>query len=83
MPLSGPAWIAQFPGSKRVDDLVEPFRTHVESFLTALRDAGAEVEIAATLRPPQRAYLMHHSFLVAKGQMEPDAVPAMAGVDID
>ncbi len=82
MPLSGPAWVSQFPGSNSTDDLVEPFRTGVESFLAALRTAGADVTIAATFRPPQRAYLMHYSFLIAGNQVDPKMVPPMSGVDI-
>lgn len=82
MPLSGPAWVARFPGSKSVDDLVEPFRTHVQSFLRALTSAGAEVEICATFRPPQRAHLMHYSFLVARGELQPSAVASRTDIDI-
>ena len=82
MPLSGPLWVHQFPASSRIDDLVEPFRTRVQSFLRALSDAGALVEIADTLRPPQRAYLMHFSFQVAKSGLSPSQVPARPDLDI-
>jgi hypothetical protein len=82
MPISGPDWVSQFPTSNSVDDLVEPFRDNVNRFLSALSDAGATVSIAATLRPPQRAYLMHYSFLIARGGADPGGVPAMDGVDI-
>src|SRR5262249_6641788 len=44
---------------------------------------GATVTIAATLRPPERAYLMHFSYMVANGQIDARNVPAMAGVNID
>jgi hypothetical protein len=54
----------------------------VNLFLTALLNAGAAVKIEETLRPPQRAYLMHYSFCVAREGLSPDAVPAMEGVDI-
>jgi len=82
MPLSGPLWIPQFPNSRRVDDLVEPFRTGVRDFLAALRTAGATVTIADTLRPPQRAYLMHFSFAIAREGREAASVPPRTDIDI-
>ena len=82
MPISGPDWVRQFPQSNSVDDLADSFRDNVNRFLSALSDAGATVSIAATLRPPERAYLMHYSFLIARGGADPSAVPAMPGVDI-
>jgi hypothetical protein len=82
MPISGPDWVSQFPQSRSVDDLVEPFRDNVNRFLSALSDAGATVSIAATFRPPERAYLMHYSFLIARGGADPSAVPSLPGVDI-
>jgi hypothetical protein len=66
-----------------VEDLVEPFRTSVKSYLAALKAAGATVSISATLRPPERAFLMHYSYLVAKAGMDPSTVPAKTGVDIN
>jgi hypothetical protein len=66
-----------------VEDLKDPFRSKVQSFLAALKSAGASVSVAATFRPPERAYLMHYCFLVAKSNLDPAAVPPMAGVDID
>ena len=83
MPLSGPEWVQQFPTSRSVDDLVEPFRSNVQSFLAALKAAGATVTIADTFRPPERLALMHYSFQVAKSLLAPSAVPAIANVDID
>ena len=82
MPLSGTAWITKFPTSKSLDTLIEPFRTKVKKFLDALRDAGAVVSIADTLRPPERAYLMHFAFAIARQAISPATVPARAGVDI-
>jgi hypothetical protein len=82
MPISGPDWVSQFPQSKSVDDLAELFRENVNRFLSALSDSGASVSIAATLRPPERAYLMHYSFLIARAGADPGGVPAMPGVDI-
>lgn len=82
MPPSGPLWTNQFPASSSTDDLVEPFRESVNRFLAVLRSAGATVNIAETLRPPQRVYLMHYSFCIARQALDPSTVPTMAGVDI-
>src|SRR3712207_368179 len=82
MPLSGPNWVSEFPNSKSPDKLIEPFRANVKKFLAALKDAGATVTIADTLRPPERAYLMHFAFAIARQNLDPATVPAKAGVDI-
>lgn len=89
---SGPQWVAQFPGSNSVADLQPDFRDKVKAFISRLTDSGATVSIAATFRPPERAYLMHWCSAIAgfinkkTGKMV--IVPAanatpMAGVDID
>jgi hypothetical protein len=80
--LSGPEWCSEFPTSTSVDDLADPFRRCVVRFLNALRDAGAQVEISATYRPPERAYLMHYAAMIGQGQ-DPAVIPPMAGVDIE
>jgi len=79
--LSGLAWVPRFPTSKSTDSLVDGFRQKCEAFLAALADAGATVSISATLRPPERAYLMHWSFVVNSGEVEPVDVPPQAGVE--
>lgn len=81
--LSGADWVDQFPNSSSVDDLKEPFRTSVKNFLAALNKAGATVSVAATYRPPERAYLMHCSFLIGRNGLDPSTVAAMSGVNID
>jgi hypothetical protein len=80
---SGAQWCARFPGSKSIDDLLPDFRDKVRAFLSRLTDAGANVRVSATFRPPERAYLMHYACMVGKSGQDPAAVPAMAGVDID
>src|SRR5205823_705192 len=60
----------------------EPFRSNTKRFIAALQAAHASVSIADTLRPPQRVHLMHFSFAIAKGEILPNDVPAMPGVDI-
>ncbi len=79
---SGPAWIACFPTSASVDDCVPPFRDDLTAFISALRAAGADVHVAATLRPRQRAWLMHWCWAIAKAGADPRAVPPLDGVAI-
>ena len=59
MEFASPAWCERYPTSALISDLIEPFRGNVEAFLAALAVGGATVHIAATFRPPERAYLMH------------------------
>jgi len=80
---SGQQWVQRFPGSKSVSDLTPSFAASVGRFLSALGAAGAHVAISATYRPPERAYLMHYSWCIAREGLAPTSVPAMAGVDID
>jgi hypothetical protein len=80
---SGKSWVARFPGSKKVEDLDAGFREKVEAFIKAVKAAGATVRITSTLRPKERAYLMHWSWLIAKRNHDARKVPALAGVDIE
>lgn len=82
MPLSGPIWVSQFSTSRSLEDLTEPFQTNAKRFISALKDAQATLTISDTLRPPQRAYLMHFSFVIAREGFDPASVPPMDGVDI-
>jgi peptidoglycan hydrolase-like protein with peptidoglycan-binding domain len=81
--LSGPYWINAFPTSRSISSLASPFRERAQAFQTALIDAGAQTIIAATYRPPERAYLMHYAARLDRGEINPEAVPPMDGVDID
>lgn len=81
--LSGPQWVNKFPGSRNPADCVQPFRSGLMSFLSALKDANISVGISATFRPPERAYLMHWSWRIAKNEVLAQSVPPMAGVAID
>ncbi len=80
--LSGPHWVNYFPTSQLIADLASPFREKVQAFQDALIEAGTQVIIAATYRPKERAYLMHYSARVDRGQIAPGDVPSMPGVDI-
>jgi len=79
---SGTIWVSRFPGSATLSDLASPFKENATSFVAALRAAGATVTISATLRPPQRAYMMHWSWRVATNGYDPQTVPGMSGVNI-
>lgn len=81
--LSGPQWVSRFPGSTSTSTLTAAFRMAVDAFIRAMRAGGATVSIAATLRPLERAYLMHWSWRIADALVAPEAVPAKAGVSID
>ncbi len=81
--LSGLNWVKRFPGSNSTTDLIPSFRTNLESFLTALSTVGASVHISSTLRPPERAYLMHYAWGIARDAVNPSTVPRMAGVDVE
>lgn len=80
--LSGPQWVARFPGSRSIFDTKPPFLDKISKFHQALVESGAQVKISATFRPPERAYLMHFSLKISKGQIDPRKVPPMSGVNI-
>ncbi|HEU4326647.1 MAG TPA: glycoside hydrolase family protein [Roseiflexaceae bacterium] len=81
--LSGEQWVARFPTSRSTADLAGDFGGNVDRFIEALRAAGASVRISATLRPPERAFLMHYAWRIAQGDINPADVPAREGVEID
>jgi len=83
MALSGPEWAKKYPGSSDPDDCVDAFRESLNAFVRALHAGKAKVAISATLRPPQRAYLMHHAYKIANGTEDPREVPKMAVLLID
>ena len=74
--VAGPAWCDRYPTSREVMDLVEPFRARVRAFLGELAKRGCQVHVAATRRPPERAYLMHWAWMVAREGVAPADVPA-------
>jgi hypothetical protein len=83
MPIaSGSNWVAKFPTQRDTASCVSPFRERLEAFIAALHAAGATVTINATLRPPERAYLMRTAWDIAHG-VDPRDVQPRAGVDID
>ncbi len=81
--LSGPQWVNRFPGSSQLTMLAQPFQAATTKFVEAMRNAGCNVIISATLRPPERAFLMRFSTAIARGEMDPEQVPAHPAIDID
>jgi hypothetical protein len=77
--LSGPSWASKFPDSKSVSDLASAFGKDVSAFAAAMKHSRITVRTLSTLRPPERAYLMHYSWLVAKRKLSPLKVPGFAG----
>ncbi|MCY9515901.1 hypothetical protein [Paenibacillus apiarius] len=80
--VSGKRWVQEFPNSANVSDLSSGFRPKVEKFIKAMKDANITVTVTSTLRPKERAYLMHYSYKISKGQISPKDVPSMSGVNI-
>lgn len=79
---SGASWVAEFPTSTSLDDLSAPFSTQAASFIAALSAAGATAVVSATLRPPNRAFLMHWAWKIVNSNTHPRTVPEREGVDI-
>lgn len=79
---AGPSWCKEFPTSCSMEDLVSPFRENCKAFVAALIGAGAIVHISDTLRPKQRVWLMRQAWLIAKGEVAPENVPACDGINI-
>jgi hypothetical protein len=85
-PLSGATWWhanqAGFPNSAAIADLIQPFRGNVTAFVAALKQAGADVKVSATLRNRTRAQLMHYSWRIAHDTIAPKDVPPLPGCAI-
>ena len=79
---SGAQWVPRFAGSTSTSDLLTDFRDVVRAFISQIQDGGATVAIGATYRPPERAYLMHWCWLIAREHHDPAMVPGMPGVNI-
>ncbi len=81
--LSGKAWVEFKRASTSLEDLSFPFRDSAKAFAKVMTDAGATIEIANTLRPPERVHLMHYSYKVATNMITPQSVPLFPGIEID
>ena len=80
---SGSVWVGRFPGSRSTADLTPGFGQAVEKFIRSMTAARATVRISATFRPPERAYLMHYAWEIAREHGDPTQVPSMPGVNIE
>lgn len=81
--LSGLSWVERFPGSTSLADLDPEFSNGLRNFIDAIKAAGGKVSIAATYRPPERAYLMHWCWRLNKGQVKAADIPPRTGVIIE
>lgn len=81
--LSGAVWVPRFPAQNTTDHLTADFQAAVDGFIAALQAGGAEVRIANTFRPKERAYMMHWAHKIARNGVDPATVPAMDGVHIN
>ena len=81
--VSGPQWCARFPTSNKLEDLTPDFGDACRAFISAMQKGGATVSVAATYRPPERAYLMHWCCMIGNSGQDPASVPPMPGVAID
>jgi len=84
---SGIFWVtwagAHAQDSDSIDDLDDNFKTNVQAFIKALKDAGAAVDVSNTLRSDKRAYLFHWCWLIGLGKAKASEATEMTGVDID
>jgi len=80
---AGPQWCPRFPTSTSLDDLTPDFGDATKAFISAIKRGGGTVSVAATYRPPERAYLMHWCCMIGGSGQDPVAVPPMAGIGID
>ena len=81
--LSGASWVSQFPGSADINDLEPTFGADVKNFTAAIEEAGGTISISSTYRPPERAYLIHWSWEIAKNNYNAQTVPSIGGVNIN
>lgn len=79
---AGAAWCSRFPGSNRLEDLAEPFRTSAQRFVAHLLSLGCQVQITSTLRPEQRAWLMRMAYDIVHGYIRIDDVPVRSDIQI-
>jgi hypothetical protein len=79
--LSGPSWVT--PPDRNTSSLTPTFQTACDEFISAIRNAGGDVDIAATYRTKERAYLMHYAWDISKNNIDPESVPSMKGVNIE
>ena len=84
---SGKSWVAwaelHARNSTRLEDLDPAFRVNLASFIQALQAAGARVDVWATRRSRERAYLFHWSWKIALGLCKAADAVQRSGVEIE
>ncbi|HDL8412381.1 TPA: peptidoglycan-binding domain-containing protein [Yersinia enterocolitica] len=80
--ISGEKWVSRFQGSASTRSLSPSFKISVDNFISELTKSGATIVISATLRPPERAYLMHWSWKISRNLAKPEDVPEKTGISI-
>jgi hypothetical protein len=90
--LSGVSWVKQFPDSKLLSNLSNPFHSEAQLFVATLRAALGKAttpnnpNIISTRRPLQRADLMNYSWRIVSSNkqyhLDPRNVPSIPGVPI-
>lgn len=84
--LSGAAWwhtnAGKYPNIDKISALRPVFADKVQKFVTALRKAGADIDISETRRNPVRARLMHYSYKLARGEIKAKQLPTFDDCDI-
>ncbi len=79
---SGAHWETKYPAKDSLSELNSSFGNRLNSFLAALRKAGASVTVKSTLWPSERVYLMHWAYRIARQGFNPQQIPAFDKVDI-
>jgi uncharacterized protein YcbK (DUF882 family) len=67
--LSGAHWVEKYKTEPTLDLLKDPFKGHISAFIEMLRSNRSRVAISATYRAPERAWLMHWAWMVARGKI--------------
>ena len=85
--LSGVAWFSanerKYSSSKKLSDLDSGFQKKANTFIKALKTAGAKVDILTTRRSKTRAQIMRMAWDVATGRVDPAKAGTISGVNID
>jgi hypothetical protein len=71
---------ANYPNSQDIDELESGFRLKTDDFVGSLRHARATLVVNSTRRNPIRADLMHYSWKVAYGELDPKDLPKRGGL---
>lgn len=81
--LSGAAWCGKYPDMLSIEGLEPQFKQCASRFIDALEAAGCQITIESTLRPKERAYLMHWAYQIAYCGYSPKEVPPCEQVGIN